>query len=66
MESFPKRFAPALAVVYKWLSKNNVSISKVITDKYIIFFDKYKPHSSHNIEDLRTLFTFCRAIQAPV
>jgi len=56
MESFSKEFAPALAAAYKWLSKNNVPISKVITDKYMIFFDKYKPHKSHNIEDLRTLF----------
>jgi len=56
MESFSKEFAPALAASYKWLSKNNVPISKVITDKYMIFFEKYKPHRSHNIEDLRTLF----------
>ena len=66
MESFPEKFAPALAATYKWLSTNNVSISKAISDKYITFFEKYKPHKSHNIEDLRILFKFCRAIQAPV
>jgi hypothetical protein len=55
-----------LAATYKWLSTNNVPISKAITDKYITFFEKYKPHKSHNIEDLRILFKFCRDIQAPV
>jgi hypothetical protein len=66
MESFPEKFAPALATSYKWLSTNNVPISKAITDKYITFFGKYKPHKSHKIEDLRILFKFCRVIQAPV
>jgi hypothetical protein len=62
LESFPNKFAPALAVTYKWLSVHNIPINKAITDRYVTFFWKYKPHRSHNIEDLRTLFKFCRAI----
>ena len=66
LSKFPDDFAPALAFTFKWLSNNGIIINKVITKEYLKFFQLFKPHRSHTIQDLRILYKFCRAIKGPV
>ena len=69
----PTKFPSALAVTYKWLSENNEKIASTILKEYSTFFANYKGHKplkeqtkQEHIGELRTLFKFCRILNAPV
>jgi hypothetical protein len=73
LKAIPTKFPSALATVYKWLSERDEKIAPAITEEYKIFFANYKGHNAQkrqdkrdHVEELRTLFKFCRKLTASV
>jgi hypothetical protein len=73
LKATPSKFSAALAIAYRWLSEHDEKIAPVIIEEYKVFFDTYKGHKAQkrqekrdHVEELRTLFKFCRTIEASV
>lgn len=73
LKAAPNKFPAALAIAYKWLFEHDEKIAPVIIEEYKIFFDTYKGHKAQkrqekrdHVEELRTMFKFCRRINASV
>ncbi len=67
LKTHPKGFSAAVALSYKWLTKNGEKIAHILQEEYRKFFENYRGHKPTKgqekydfVEELRALFNFCR------